>query len=162
RSVVAGVHRLKEIEDFRAAYFTNDNAFRPHAQTVLHQITHRDLALAFKIRRAGFEAHDMRLLKLQFGRVFAGDDALITVDIVGQAVEQHRLSGTGTAGNDDIAADAADDFENFGSLRRDRTEAYQLVKRQLVLLELADGQRCAIDSQRRGDDVDAGTVWQAR
>ncbi len=31
---------------------------------------------ALEVGRAGFEAHDMRLLQLQFGRVFAGDHAL--------------------------------------------------------------------------------------
>jgi hypothetical protein len=38
------------------------------------------LALAFEVRRAGFEAHHVRLLQLQFGGVFAGDDALARVD----------------------------------------------------------------------------------
>ena len=41
-------------------------------------------------------------------------------------------------------------------------ELDQLVERQLVLLELADGERGAVDRQRRRDDVDAGAVRQAR
>ena len=38
----------------------------------------------------------------------------------------------------------------------------ELIERQLVLLELADGERGAVDGERRGDDVDAGAVRQAR
>ena len=45
---------------------------------------------------------------------------------------------------------------------RNRAEADQLVERQLVLLELADGERGAVDGERRRDDVDAGAVEQAR
>ena len=37
---------------------------------------------AFEVGRAGFQAHHMRLLQLQFGGVFAGDDALVVVDVV--------------------------------------------------------------------------------
>jgi hypothetical protein len=32
---------------------------------------------ALDVRRAGFEAHHVRLLQLQFGGVLAGDDALV-------------------------------------------------------------------------------------
>ena len=35
---------------------------------------------------------------------------------------------------------------------------HQLIERQLVLLELADGERRSVDGERRGDDVDAGAV----
>jgi hypothetical protein len=53
----------------------------------------------FKVGRARFEAHHVRLLQLKFGGVFAGDDALVGVDEVGQAVEQRRLARTGAAGD---------------------------------------------------------------
>ena len=53
-------------------------------------------------------------------------------------------------------------LQDLGALRRDRAELDQLVERQLVLLELADGERGAVDRQRRHDDVDARAVGQAR
>ena len=53
-------------------------------------------------------------------------------------------------------------LQDLGALRRDRAEADELVERQLVLLELADGERRAVDGERRHDDVDAGAVGQAR
>jgi hypothetical protein len=77
RAVVAGVHRLQQVERLGSADFADDDPFRTHTQAVLDEIAHRDPALAFKVRRAGFEAHDVRLLQLEFGGVFAGDDALV-------------------------------------------------------------------------------------
>jgi hypothetical protein len=97
RAVMTGVHRLQQVEHFGAAHLADDDAFGTHTQAVLDQVAHGDLALALKVGRAGFEPDHMRLLQLEFGGVFAGDDALVFIDIGGQAVEQRRLTGTGTA-----------------------------------------------------------------
>ena len=43
-----------------------------------------------------------------------------------------------------------------------RAKSHQLLERELVLLELADGQRRSVEGQRRHDDVDAGAVGQSR
>src|SRR5258708_15533283 len=51
---------------------------------------------------------------------------------------------------------------DIGAFRRNRAEADQLLEGKLVLLELADGEGRAVDRQRRGDDVDARAVRQAR
>ena len=61
-----------------------------------------------------------------------------------------------------VDAAAADDAQDFGALFGDRAELDQLIERQLVLLELTDGERRAVDRQRRHDDVDARAVRQAR
>ena len=162
RAVVARVHRLQQIERLRSAHFAHDDPFGPHTQAVLDQIAHRDLSGAFEIGRTRFQPHDVRLLQLQFRRVFAGDDPLVGFDVVGQAIEQRRLARARAAGDDDVAAHAADDLEDFGAGRRNRAETRELIERQLVLLEFADRQRGAVDRQRRGDDVDARAVDQAR
>ena len=100
RAVVAGVHRLQQVERLGSAHFADDDAFGPHAQAVLDQVAHGDLAFAFEVGRAGFQAHHVRLLQLQFGRVLAGDDALVVVDEVREAVEQRGLARAGAAGDD--------------------------------------------------------------
>jgi hypothetical protein len=41
----------------------------------------RHLAAAFDVGRAGFQAHHVRLLQLQFGRVLDGHDALARRDV---------------------------------------------------------------------------------
>ena len=53
-------------------------------------------------------------------------------------------------------------FRISRALGRDRAELDELLERELVLLELADGERRAVDRQRRHDDVDARAVGQAR
>ena len=162
RSVMAGVHGLQQVERFRSADFADDDAFRPHTQAVADQFAHGDLAFALDIGRAGFQTHHMRLLQLKFGGVFAGDDAFVVVDVVGQAVQQRGLAGAGAAGDQHVGAAAPDDLQDIRAFRRDRAELDQLVERQLVLLEFADRQCGAVDRQRRNDGVDAGAVGEAR
>ena len=75
RAVVAGVHGLQHVERFGATTLADDYAIRTHTQTVFDQIAGIHFALAFDIHGACFESHHVRLLQLQFGRVFDGDDA---------------------------------------------------------------------------------------
>src|SRR5476649_1408680 len=161
RAVMAGVHRLQQVEGLGSAHFAHDDAFGTHAQAVAHQVAHGDLALAFQVGRAGFQPHHMGLLQLEFGGVFAGDDALFGVDIGGHAVQQGGLARTGTARDQDVAAAAADHLQHPGGFRTDGAEFDQVVQGQLVFLELANGQGGAVQAQRRADDVDAGAVQQA-
>ena len=158
---MAGVHGLQQVERLGSADFADDDAFRAHTQAVADQFAHRDLAFAFDVGRPGFQPHHVGLLQLQFGGVLAGDDALVVFDELGQAVQQRGLAGTGTAGDQHVAADAADDLQDLGAFRRDRAELDELVERQLVLLELTNGERGAVDRQRRHDGVDARAVGEA-
>src|SRR5690606_28785190 len=161
RAVVAGVHGLQQVERLRSAHLADDDPLGTHAQAVAHQVAHGDLALALKVGRPGLQPDDVRLLQLQFGRVLAGDDALVELDGAGQAVEQGRLAGAGAAGDDDVAAAFADDVEDARPLRGDRAVLDELLHRQLVALELADRQSRAVDGQGWADDVHATAVGQA-
>ena len=104
RAVMAGVHGLQQVERFGSADFADDDAFGAHTQAVADQFAHRDLAFALDVGRPGFQPHHMRLLQLKFGGVFAGDDALVVVDVLGQAVQQRGLAGAGAAGDQHIGA----------------------------------------------------------
>ncbi len=122
RAVVAGVHGLQQVERLGSADFADDDAFGAHTQAVADQLAHGDLAFALDVGRPGFQPHHVRLLQLEFGRVLAGDDALVVLDVVGQAVEQRGLAGAGAAGDQHVAADAADDLQDLRAFRRDRAE----------------------------------------
>src|SRR4051812_41707025 len=104
----------------------------------------------------------MRLLKLKFGSVFAGDDALVVVDELGKTVEQRRLAGTGAAGHQRVDAATADDLEDLCAFRRNRVVFDELAERQLILLELTNGECGPVNRQRRNDDVDTRTIRQTR
>ncbi len=58
----------------------------------------------------------MRLLQLQFGRVLAGDDALMRIDEGGEAVEKRRLAEPVPPEIKTFAAHAADDLQKRGAL----------------------------------------------
>ena len=85
RPFVAGVHRLQHVERLFAAALADDDAIRPHAQRVAHEIALANLALALDVGRAGLQAADMRLLQLQFRRVLDGDEALAVRNVVATA-----------------------------------------------------------------------------
>jgi hypothetical protein len=104
----------------------------------------------------------MRLLQLKFGGVFAGYDALVVLDELGETIQQRGLAGAGTAGYQHIGPAASDDLQDFRAFRGDRAELDQLVQGQLVFLEFADRQRRPVDRQRRNDGVDARAVGQTR
>ena len=104
RAFVAGVHGLQHVERFRSAAFADDDPLGTHTQGVLHQVGGRDRALAFDVRRARFQPHDVLLLELQFGRVFDRDDALVVRNEARQRVEQRRFAGAGAAGDDRCSA----------------------------------------------------------
>ena len=149
RAVMAGVHGLQQVERLGSAHFAHDDAFGAHTQAVPDQVAHGDHALAFQVGRAGFQPHHMRLLQLEFGGVLAGDDAFFGVDIGGHAIEQRGLARTGTAGNQDVAAAAADHLQHARAVGADRAELDQVLQLQLVLLELTDGEGGAVQAQRR-------------
>src|SRR3974377_2476885 len=160
-SVVTGVHSLQHFERLGPAHLADYNAFWAHAQAVAHQVAHGDLTFAFEVGRPRLQAHYVRLLQLQFGGVFAGDNALVIVDELGQAVEQRGFPRTRTARNHCIYSAAPDDAQNLGAMRRDGAHPDELIECKLVLLELADGQCGTVDRERRHDGVDTGTCRQA-
>src|SRR6202171_6266790 len=162
RAVVAGVHRLQKVECLGSAYLADDDALGPHTQAVAHEIAHLHFALALEVGRTRLETHHMRLLRLQFCRVLAGDDALVVIDIAGKAVQERRLARAGAAGNQRVHPTTPDHLEKIGAGLRERAVFDELFERQLVAAEFTDGERGTVDRRRRHDDVDARAVRQAR
>ena len=161
RTVVTSVHRGEKVETFRPANFPEDDAVRTHTQGVLHKVADGNRALAFKIRRTGFERQPVRLLQAKFGRVFDRQHALARVDHFRQGVEHRRLTRTGAARDDDIHPAGARDFERGTHLVRHRTEVAQHVERDRLFGKLTNRDRGAAQAERRHDHVHTRTVLQA-
>jgi len=65
RPVVTGVHGLEHVEDLCSSHFSDNDAVRTHPQAVSHQVSLRDLALAFQVRRPRFQTDDIPLFQLK-------------------------------------------------------------------------------------------------
>ena len=83
RAFVAGVHRLQHVERLGTARLAQDDAVGPHAQRVAHQRALRHFAAPLDVRRPGLQAHDVRLLQLQLGRILDRHDPLVDRDVAG-------------------------------------------------------------------------------
>src|SRR6516164_3589132 len=160
RAIVAGVHRLKHVERFGAAYLAEDDAVGAHAQSIAQQVAHGDLAGAFEVRRAGLQPHDMRLLQLQFGRILDRHGALDRIDQSRQGVEQSRLAGTGAAGNQDVEPAAGGDLQKRRHLWRNVCLLRHRIEGDRLLREFPDRNARSVDCQRRRNDVDATAVGE--
>ena len=137
--VVAGVHGREHVETFRATNFAQDDAVRAHTQGVHDKVADGDRALAFKVRRTGFERQPVRLLQAEFGRVFDGDDALARVDHLGKGVEHRRLTRARAAGNDDVEPARARNLQGRRHLVRHGAEALHHVERDRLFREFTNG-----------------------
>ena len=80
-SVVACIHGLQHVYAFAAAHLADDDAVWTHTKRVANEVALRDFAFAFDVGRARFETDDVRLLQLQLGGIFDGDDALRFGDV---------------------------------------------------------------------------------
>src|SRR6185503_2460952 len=80
----------------------DDDAVRPHAQRVPHELPDTDLALALDILGPRFQPEDMTLVEPELRRVLDRDDALAVGDRGRQGVEQRRLAGARAARDEDV------------------------------------------------------------
>ena len=119
RAFVARIHGLQHVEGFLATHLANYDAVGTHTQTVDDQLPLPHRALAFDVGRAGFQADDVFLLELQFGRVFDGDDAVGIRNVAGEHVQQGGLSGAGSARDQDVQLPftIAESNSSIGSVR---------------------------------------------
>src|SRR4029079_10304079 len=132
---------------FATAALTDDDSIRPHTQTVTHEVGRLDLALAFDVGRAGFEADDVILLQLKFGRVFDRDDAVFVRDEAGERVEQRGFTGTGTARDDDVEVGLHGPLEQHHHFRRHALVVQEVFKLERVRAEATNRDRGAIKGQ---------------
>src|SRR5207247_2290258 len=86
-----------DLGDAGDAALAGDAAVGPRTQRVLDQVARDDLALAFDVRRARFQAHDVALLQLQLGGVLDGEHAFGLRNEGRQRVQHRRLARAGAA-----------------------------------------------------------------
>ena len=158
---MAGVHGLEHVERLGAANLADDDAVGAHAQGVADELANLDLAAAFDVRRPRLERHDMVLLQLKLGGVLDRDDALVAGNERAHRVERRRLTGAGTAGDQDVQLALHARGDELGRAGGQRPERDQVVDAVRVAGELPDRDRRAPEGERRDDRVDAAAVGKA-
>src|SRR5215471_799522 len=96
---MTGVHCLEHVNRLTASHLADDDPVGSHTQGISHEIPLCDSTLAFDVRWTSFESDDVRLLQLQFGRVFYRDNPLVGRDERGESIQQRGLTGASAPGN---------------------------------------------------------------
>src|SRR3990172_8740153 len=162
RAVVSGVHGLQHGERLTATDLTYDDPLGTHPEGVLDEVHDRHGALALDVRRARLEAHDVVLHETELRGVLDGDDALVLGDEARHDVEQRRLPGARTAGDEDVQARFDARAEELHHLRGRRAELDVVLGHDPGLRELPDGDDRTVQRERRDDDVHARAVREPR
>ena len=161
RAVVAGVHGLQHVQRLRAADLADDDPVWPHAQGVADELADRDLALALDVLRARLQSENVGLLHLQLGCVLDGDDALGVGDRGRERVQERRLAGAGSAGDQDVQLGEHAALQEVDGVGAERSEPDHLVQVEPLVAELADRDERPAERERRDHRVDAAPVRQA-
>ena len=126
RAFVTGVHGLQHVKRFFAADFAHDDAVWTHTQAVDQQLPLLDGALAFDVRRTGFQADNVLLRQAEFGRVLNGDQALVVGNVLRKNIQQSCFTGAGAAGDDDADARLYSRGQQLHHFRGDALQLDQL------------------------------------
>src|SRR6478752_7196454 len=161
RAVVAGVHRLEHVQRLAGAALSDDDPVGPHPEGVPDELADRNRALAFDVRRAGLQRHDVPLAELELGGVLDRHDPLVVRDERGEDVQGRGLAGARAAGDEDVEASLDGRAEELEHVRGRGAEADQVVHREGGGGELPDRDDGAHERQRRDDRVHAGAVGEA-
>src|SRR5437588_6279498 len=76
-SVMAGIHRLQDLQRLRPTCLADEDPIGPQAKAVSKQLSNVQLAAALDVRRPVLEAHHVRVLELELGRVLDRHDGTI-------------------------------------------------------------------------------------
>src|SRR5262249_10834384 len=120
-----------------------------------------DRALAFNVRRPGFQPDDMLLFQLQFSGVLDGHDTVGVRDVSREDIQQSRFAGAGTARDDDIEPSLDHGREQLEHGFGEGLIFDHLPRGYGIAAEAADRETRAVDGERRNDGIDTGTVGQA-
>src|SRR6266568_2298050 len=151
---MTGVHCLEHVERFATPYLAQDYPVRPHPQCISYQVPLGDLSSSFYVGRPGLQAHYVFLLKVQFGGILDGYDPLRGRDILGQYIEEGRLSGAGPARYEDVEPGFYRSLEDFFHPRVQGVETEHVANLEGFDPEAADREDRPIDGKGGDNGVD--------
>ncbi len=105
RAIMPRIHCLQHIERFAATTLADDDAVRPHAERISHQIANGDGTSALNIRGSGLKPNDMILGESQFGGIFNRDNAICCGEVAAEHIQKCGLSRACAAGYHNVLAE---------------------------------------------------------
>lgn len=125
-TVMAGVERSQQVDDFGAPNLADHDAVRPHSQRLPDKLTQRDLTGALNIDGSGHQGHHMGVFGSEFCSVLGADNPFGRIDRAEQRREQSSLAGTGTAGDKESQPSSKDGPQQICRLGGNRTITHEL------------------------------------
>src|SRR5689334_20767211 len=120
---MACVKGLEQVEGFLAAYLTENGCVRPVAKAGFEKVPDGHGGNILSLPAAGFEADNVRLSDVYFGRVFDNHKPAIVRNEVGEDVQDCGFSGAGPAADEDVSPPKDCYLEDLGQLRGKRANA---------------------------------------
>ncbi|MNZ48618.1 hypothetical protein D3C78_663660 [compost metagenome] len=162
RTIVTSIHRRQHIKHFNTTNLAQQNTIRAHAQGVANQLAGFDFAMALGIRRAGFQAHHMRVVQLQFSDILNAHQPFMWGDQLAEDIEQSSLAGAGAAADQDVAAPRHRQVEKIEDVLVNGARGQQVSAFEHVLAKLTDRQARTIQCHRRDDGIDPAAIGHTR
>ena len=126
---VPSVERGEQIHHFRPTYLTDNDAVRPHTQSLFQQVRHGDLTLTFHIVGAGDQVHHMRVGRVQLRGVFDADDAFVVPDGSQHGAQQRGFPAASTAHHQEGFLRFHNPCEGVSNISRHGAAIHQAIKR---------------------------------
>ena len=161
RPFMARVHGLQHVEGLFATHLANHDAVGTHTQTIDDQLPLPHCALAFDVRRACFQAYDVLLLKLQFGGVFNGNDAIGVGNVSRQNIQQRCFAGARSSGHQNVKPAFDHGRKQFQHRLGESHVLDHLARGNRLASKTPDGQAGPVNGQRGNNCVHARSVGQA-
>ena len=137
---VPSVERGEQIHHFRPTYLTDNDAVRPHTQSLFQQVRHGDLALTFHIVGAGDQVHHMRVGRVQLRGVFDADDAFVVPNGSQHGTQQRGFPAAGTTHYKEGFLRFHNPRESVSNISRHSAAIHQTIKRGHCLAKHTQGQ----------------------
>ena len=159
---MTGVHGLEHVQCLATTALSNDDAVGSHTQGVDDQLANRDTAFTVDVCGTSLKTADVLLVKLQLRSVLDGHDALIDRDESRADVEECRLTGTGTTGDQDVGSREHARLDEGGRFLGQCAESDEVGNLIRILAELTNREDGTVQRDRRNRRVHAGSVKKAR
>ena len=160
RAAMACVQGIEQCPCFQATDLAQDDSVGPMAKGCLEKTVESD-GILMRVK-LGFGGDNMGLAKVQFRRVFDGQDTFLFRDGIGQNIENRGFSGTGSAADEQVIAATDVLAQRSGKFLGEGPMRDEILRCIGPCRELADGEQWTRMDDWRNQRSHAAAVRQAK